>query len=292
MKQAHRFSGAGQPYEGLTQLTKNGPVWTGAARFAPEMLDAPLKWRQPKRIFVNSMSDLFHEDVTFYQIAAVFGVMAACRQHTFQVLTKRPERMRVWFEWLDVLAESVKAKYPHEPIEGRYAEALISAGVKVSDMPNAVPASWPLPNVWLGVSAENQEAADERIPLLQHCPAALRFVSAEPLLGSLYITWRLKRTPESGGLPPIDWVIAGGESGPGARPCALEWIEGLVGQCRDHDVPVFVKQLGATVVSTQRTTAGGDWAWYAGLAERKGGNPSEWPVHLNVREFPEVRRAG
>ncbi|HEX2677999.1 MAG TPA: DUF5131 family protein, partial [Polyangiales bacterium] len=100
-RQAHRFSNPGGPYEGLTVLGKHGPRWSGRARFVPETLDAPLRWRKPRRIFVNSMSDLFHHDITNEQIAAVFGVMAACPQHTFQVLTKRAERLPEWFRWVD-----------------------------------------------------------------------------------------------------------------------------------------------------------------------------------------------
>lgn len=101
MKQAHRFSGAGKPYDGLTELGPQGPRWTGKIQLVEEALDAPLHWKKPRRIFVNSMSDLFHEDVTNKFIASVFGVMAACPHHTFQVLTKRPDRLRQWFGWVE-----------------------------------------------------------------------------------------------------------------------------------------------------------------------------------------------
>src|SRR5690606_22560010 len=146
MRQAHRFSGNCQPYEGLTTIRRGKVDWTGSVRFVPEMLEVPLQ-RKPTTWFVNSMSDLFHESLTNEQIASAFGGMAATPQHTYQILTKRPKRMREWFGWLD----------------GRR----------------------PLHNVWLGVSCEDQARADERIPHLLSTPAAVRFVSAEPLLGPI-----------------------------------------------------------------------------------------------------------
>lgn len=285
-RMAHRFSGHGRPFEGLTRLTSRGPRWTGVARFVPEMLDQPLRWRRPRKIFVSSMSDLFHDDIAYEQISAVFGVMAACRQHTFQILTKRPERMLKFF--MDHLPMA-----PRWELAGAADEA---TGGKVVGIPTDN--AWPLPNVWLGVSVENQKTADERLPILLQTPASVRFASMEPLLGRVMFTWRLKSSPIDApeGITwdrGLDWVIVGGESGPGARPCALEWIEFAVQQCQWHDVPVFVKQLGAYVVSEDRVDderAGDDrWAWRAGLRDRKGGEPSEWPEHLNIRQFPEVR---
>lgn len=306
-RQAHRFNGLGKPYEGLTTLRNGRPGWTGEVRFVPEMLDMPLRWRKPRMVFVNSMSDLFHERVSDEQIAAVFGVMAACPQHTFQVLTKRPLRTREWFAWIDERAEEVKLKYPNEEREGRYAEALISAGLGVHgvvDMPNKIPQAWPLPNLWLGVSCENQAAADERIPLLLQTPAEVRWVSCEPLLGPIDLervrwpekhrvdvlrggTWELPRCRLPGfvnhsDMETLDWVVVGGESGPGARPCDVSWIRSIVQQCRSASVPAFVKQLGSNprpqVVVCGRPT----------YRNRKGGDPSEWPEDIRVREFPKV----
>jgi protein gp37 len=328
MKIAHRFSGVGQPYEGLTKLGAHGPMWTGAARAVPDMLALPLSWKKPRRVFVNSMSDLFHDDVPNEFIAAVFGVMAACPQHTFQVLTKRPERMRRWFEWLnpDPAAKldqiACTADDAIEAFVPRVARALAFA-------PGRGAQGWPLPNVWLGVSVEDQRRADERIPHLLGVPARVRFLSCEPLLGPVDIRrWMphratreaIPQTTPSGksqsrcvicGIVsagheaecrtiamvsrPLSWVIVGGESGPGARPFDVAWARSIVAQCRDASVPVFVKQLGALV-----TTDADEWrdgfvvgSYKARLptVHRKGGDPAEWPADLRVREFPEVRDA-
>ncbi|HEX2677839.1 MAG TPA: DUF5131 family protein, partial [Polyangiales bacterium] len=206
---AARFGAPGQPYEGLVSYKSRvsglrytnpkaagswtAPRWNGNARFVPEMLDAPLRWKKPRRIFVNSMSDLFHDDITNEQIAAVFGVMAACPQHTFQVLTKRPARMKAWFDKVREIGATVAAKLPRVQTSDpqRYtklfiadqAEGILQRALWGCELEVTPPFAWPLPNVWLGVSAEDQQRADERIPLLLQTPAAVRFVSAEPLLG-------------------------------------------------------------------------------------------------------------
>jgi protein gp37 len=212
-----------------------GPVWTGKVRLVPELLEQPLEWRRPRRIFVNSMSDLFHEDVPVDFIYRLWCVMAAARRHRFQILTKRAARMR------EVLT------------------APPFAGQVVVD------------NVWLGVSVEDQAAADERIPQLLATPAAVRWISAEPLLGPLDIerwTWPLcwhwaagYKSPEAAlaagayavrkrqGLlgahvPLISWVVAGGESGPGARPMHPDWARALRNHCAAAGVPFFFKQWG------------------------------------------------
>lgn len=186
MRQAHRFSNPGGPYEGLTTLRKGKVDWAGSARLIPEMLDQPLRWRKPRRIFVNSMSDLFHSSLTNEEIAAVFGVMAAAPQHTFQVLTKRPERMVEWFKWVQesegdpwttCLRETV-CWVPTDAGNGITEDGVYRHGVEGAEL-------WPLPNVWPGVSVENQATADKRIPLLLSTPAAVRFISAEPLLGPI-----------------------------------------------------------------------------------------------------------
>jgi protein gp37 len=294
MKQAHRFSGKGQPYEGLTVLGKHGPRWTGRARFVPEMLEAPLHWRKPSRIFVNSMSDLFHEDVTDEQIAAVFGVMAACQQHTFQVLTKRPERMLKWFGWTAKCGQQLVDEVGEKPPSGSpnsAACAHFTGSTLLEDALNyvvACNAAWPLPNVWLGVSCEDQQRADERIPLLLQTPAAVRFVSAEPLLGPISLSVYLVDDLARAGRAPrmeIDWVIAGGESGPGARPCNIEWIRSIVQQCKDAGASAFVKQLGGNTRADEGD--GPAVRWY--LSDRKGGDMAEWPEDLCVQEFPEVK---
>ena len=246
-RQAYRFSSPGQPYHGLTVLSGGAPRWTGRAVFVPETLVTPLRWRKPQKVFVNSMSDLFHEDVTNEEITAVFSVMAAAPQHTFQLLTKRPQRMQEWFEWLSV----------------EYA--------KVNGFEFLPP--WPLPNVWLGVSCEDQQRAEERIPLLLQCPAAVRFVSAEPLLGPVDLLYSVFNGADSfSAMAGINWVIVGSESGPGARPMKTEWAAALREQCRMAGVPCFIKQI-----LTEEGRRNGD---------RKGGDPKYWPPGVWPREFP------
>ena len=182
------------------------------------------------------MSVLFHEKVSNEDIARVFAEMAAAPRHIFQVLTKRAERMRRWFEW---------AAEDGPPVDG-----------------------WPLPNVWIGVSVEDQETAEERLYRLVRTPAAVRFVSAEPLLAPVDLTpW----------LHGIGWVIVGGESGHGARPFQPSWAADIVRQCRSHGIPVFVKQLGSR------------WARQEGARDSKGGDLRDFPAHLRIREFPTTK---
>lgn len=255
---ATRFSGNGQPYEGLVRMrTRAGGKphavgWNGEVRFVVERLADPLKWRKPRRIFVNSMSDLFHESLTNEQIAAVFGVMAACPQHTFQILTKRAKRMREWLEWAG-----------DHGSDGARSACRVSASL-ILGRPIEVPkhgGAWPLPNVWLGVSVENQAAADERIPELLATPASVRFISCEPLLGPINLRRgvfdRDEKISKAMNGPaalnwhqadsviahPVDWVIAGCESGPGARPCEVEWLRSLRDQCAATETAFFLKQV-------------------------------------------------
>lgn len=231
---AARFAGAGQPYEGLARMTKAGPRWTGRVRLVDAHLGDPLRWRKPRRVFVNSMSDLFHEALTDEAIDKVFAVMAMAPQHTFQVLTKRPERMRAYLR--QVAAERDMQRWCNQAVE-------------ITQSPCAAhlieERDWPLPNVWLGVSIEDQATADDRARLLLETPAALRFVSAEPLLGpvTLFDLDGPIDVPE--GMPsPLHWVIAGGESGPGARPMHPDWARALRDQCAAAGVPFFFKQWG------------------------------------------------
>jgi protein gp37 len=189
------------------------------------------------------MSDLFHEAVPFEYIDDVYFVMAECRQHTFQVLTKRPKRALEFFERSK---DRLKKAHMDEWWKGYNA----------------------LPNLWLGVSVENQAAADERIPLLLRTPAAVRFVSAEPLLGPIDLT-SYPRSPA----PALDWVIVGGESGHNARHFDPAWARTIIAQCRAAGIACFVKQLGSKNIMP--------------LRDRKGGDPLEWPADLRVRQFPE-----
>lgn len=237
---AERFRGMkGHPYEQGFDV-----------RLVPEKLHEPFRWKKPRRVFVNSMSDLFQDGVPDAYIRRCFDVMAQVRRHTFQVLTKRPARM----------------------------QSLVPTFAKDHTAPDG--SGWPLPNVWLGVSVENQHFADERIPLLLQTPAAVRFISAEPLLGPVDLSDQL--------LPWLDWVIVGGESGPRARPCCLSWVRNIVHDSLNASVPVFVKQLGARPYET--TENGHEEGWpidrLIDISSRKGGDPAEWEPYLRMREFP------
>lgn len=249
-------------------------------RLHAKRLYQPMEWRKPRRVFVNSLSDLFHDDIPEDFIKEVFTVMAISKRHTFQILTKRPNRMR------DILSKwSAEDMYD-------YWHAFSGEAREVQ--------GWPLPNVWLGVSVEDQKTADERVRKLAYTPAAVRFVSAEPLLGPVMLS-------NYGSGSSISWVIVGGESGPKARPCELAWIWSIVAQCKTAKVPCFVKQLGDYVLD--RNDAGFDgemptdwpmdtdvddpeneWNWQGAKIRvrlsKKGGNPEEWPADLRVREWP------
>lgn len=275
---AGRFCGPGKPFEGFVQIGKNGnpgPHWTGKVELIEKHLHDPLHWREPRRIFVNSMSDLFHEALPDEAIDGVFAVMALCPQHTFQVLTKRPERMRQWFR---------------EDRSGLIAHRLSNVVCRSEpvDRLNMKLYVWPLPNVWLGVSIEDQKTADERIPLLFQTPAAVRFVSYEPALGPVDFHKFLIVGPEGGWehqysrRQMLDWVIVGGESGPGARPFDIAWARSVIAQCKAAGVACFVKQMGAVV--NDSTPAG---PLFHRFRNRKGGDWSEWPAYLRVREFPK-----
>lgn len=267
---AARFNKPGQWGEGLATMVrtpdgKSAPRWTGEVRFNEGALDQPLRWRKRRRIFVNSTSDLFHEAVPDEWIDKVFAVMALSPRHTFQVLTKRPERMREYLDWPDM---------PY-----RVASTALTVGRNLPDghpgwSPNRwkysptlghTRARWPLPNVWLGVSVEDQVTADVRIPYLLATPAAVRFISAEPLLGPLDIASWLAPVSTPGHCvsidgdwwhapgscpncrPPLDWVIVGGESGPRARPMHPDWVRKIRDQCAEAAVPFHFKQWGEWV---------------------------------------------
>jgi protein gp37 len=307
---AARFSDAGYPFHGFALRGKRGPRWTRRLALVDEQsfpgngkLDLPLRWRRPRRIFVNSMSDLFHESLSNEDIAAIWGVMAACPQHTFQVLTKRAHRMRQWFEWI--------AKRPTGLLGMRYAPKLVCAGFAQErtgrhwTVPDA--AVWPLPNVWLGVSVESQEYAEERIPQLLSVPAAVRFVSYEPALGPVtfgaFLDAHRNHSCELGGeahngseqcaachdgrpAPRLDWVIVGGESGPKARAFDVEWARSVVSECRQTKVACFVKQLGRKPFHGAPGAQGP-----MPLTNKKGNDMTEWPKDLRVRQWPSARIA-
>jgi len=270
-------------------------AWRGAgAPFTPsglkqvdlyldeKMLAWPLHWKAPRRIFVCSQTDLFGEWWPDEWIDAVFGVMNAARHHTFQVLTKRPERMLAWFKRIDASPCA---------IPGMENECRVLTCFNAAEKHGAVDYSrwwgstWSLPNVHLGVSVENQATADARIPLLLQTPAAVRWVSYEPALGPVDFT-RIS-TPTVAWVDAtrcgLDWVIVGGESGPGARPFDLAWARATIAQCRAAGVPVFVKQLGRDPIEQ---TPDGVRGFAVMLHDKKGGDWTEWPEDIRVREFP------
>jgi protein gp37 len=292
-------------------------VFNGVVRCLEERLAEPLSWRRPRMVFVNSMSDLFHEAVPFEFVDRVFAVMALAPRHTFQILTKRPERMAAYFlgrrniHVYNAAAELLNGDFSRMP--GDMAQTRSSGGTW-----------WPLPNVWLGTSVEDQARADERVPKLLRCPVAVRFLSVEPLLGPVDL--RLKGIDDWDG-PGInnrvDWVIVGGESGKHARACDVAWVRSVVEQCGAAGVPCFVKQLGKWVTGAHdfegwkgkidrwllsdgkgntstyhRPVLRAEYspqfyderpqnaiAW--GFGDQKGGDISEWPPELQVREFPK-----
>jgi protein gp37 len=259
---ANRLEGMGQArYKGLTVVGKHGARWTGEVRQVPEVLAAPLGWRKGRRVFVNSMSDLFHEAVPFKYVAAVFGVMAACPQHTFQVLTKRPSRALEFFEWLNERAAAA-GSFPVAICAAQASQQMNRPSDFMPDLVAEWPA-WPLQSVHLGVSVEDQVRADERIPLLLKCPAAVRWISAEPLLGpiTLHNLWVRRFTTSDWTPGRLDWVVVGGESGAGHRSCEPSWIDSLVEQARRAgDLPIFVKQDSGPRPGTQGRLSAETWA--------------------------------
>lgn len=286
-RQAARFAGESGPFHGFVTRVNGHPAWTGKVELIDKHLEDPVRWKQPKRIFVNSMSDLFHEGLPPQAIKDVFDVMRRAHWHQYQILTKRAARMLTVLRYLEID---------------------------------------PLPNVWLGVSVEDQQRADERIPLLLQTPAAVRFVSYEPALGPVdfcnlpsasgigrYLDALSNAGVDPGALIPnkLDWIIIGGESGPNARPFDIEWARNTVAQCKSAGVACFVKQLGANPEESISATLEGyeirltfsaaklheldrkeaaleghKWMRRIPLNDRKGGDMSEWPEDLRVREFP------
>jgi len=308
---------------GLTRDSKAGPVWTGEVRLNAGWLDQPLRWRRPRRIFVCAHGDLFHETVPDDWIDRVFAVMALTPHHVFQVLTKRPERMR---DYVSTRAGDFMLHLP---------DAARKAGATLEDCRAVRELRWPLPNVWLGVSVEDQQRADERIPILLDTPAAVRWVSAEPLLGPVDLSrwlpgcyecaeecgWRSWSSPpdevchacgwigtnagefcsrcgkqdfgavcprcEANAVqhhpdtPTLDWIVAGGESGPGARPMHPDWARGLRDQCQSAGVPFLFKQwgawapqLGAIDLTDDPEISRYTWAEWTDW----GGGPPRWEI--------------
>lgn len=263
IRQVHRQ--LTKTHQGLTKMRvvdptrplgpRSGPDWNGTVRLQPEKLSEPIRWQRSRRVFVCSLADLFHPKVPFTFIHRVFQVMADCERHTFLVLTKRPERAREFFAWLD----PDPAKMTPELLR-------ICAG-----------RPWPLSNVCLGTSVEDQATADERIPHLLQCPAAVRWVSLEPQLEHVWLAKKMESADGThawmNAMYHLDWVVVGGESGPRARLFCDYWARSILAQRVGLRTKVFVKQLGSYVASV----LGGD---------RKGGDMTLWPRDLRVREFP------
>lgn len=261
----------------------------------PDRLEQPLRWKRPRKIFVNSMSDLFHPDVPEEFLRSVFTTMALSSHHSFCILTKRPERMR-------------------EVLSGWNEDGLVlKSGYGIC-----------LPNVWLGVSVEDQKSAEERIPILLETPAFFRWVSVEPMIGPVNLSdlstdleipeeyrtdtddspsialdalsgerWeRFGHWSDRGN--SLDWIVVGGESGPDSRPMEAEWLRGIIRECRKATVPLFVKQLGATFSDPKNGIAGASLkVSEAGigllgrrLKNRSGADTSEWADDLKIRECP------
>lgn len=272
-------------YKGLATMTKDGPRWTGEVRWIDGVLDKALRWKKPRRIFVGSMTDLFHKEVPFWWVDRILAAVALTPQHTWMILTKRPERMREHVsqrtpeQWREHLSNVALARW------GCEADCFVanSIGGCLADGLNV---GWPMRNLLLGVTVEDQQRADERIPVLLSIPAAKRFVSMEPLLGAVDITpWdscdqcgKLRNSFDPynelgkpwaselchnhynpyGGCDGVyrehalSWLIAGGETGPGARPSYPEWFGSLRDQCAAAGVPFYFKGWGA-----ERPYAGG-----------------------------------
>lgn len=264
-------------YYGLTVVGGDKrPRWNGLVREAPEVLEQPLRWQKHRRVFVGSMSDLFYERFDPEWVAAVLGVMVASPHLTFQVLTKRPEHMAGAFANLTPRDCVQAAK---RQIGGYHA--------KLRDL--HVPEQWPLPNVWIGTSVEDVKRL-QRVAQLLEIPAAVHWVSAEPLLEELDLTPYL--TPRTG--PRLRWVVAGGESGRDARACEIEWLQLIVDDCAARSTPCYVKQVGSNPrvghpgMSAAAKPRAGTWP-LAGIKHRRGGNPDEWPESLRVRQFPRAQ---
>ncbi|MDQ0792039.1 DUF5131 family protein [Streptomyces sp. B1I3] len=290
---AKRLKGMGQAkYQTDGDPRTSGPGF-GVAMHEDTLTD-PLRWSKPRRVFVNSMSDLFHAKVTDDFIARVFAVMSLTPQHTYQLLTKRHARMRS-------LLSSAHFRTACEKAEAELVSDSTTPGLPRYKREQYATQWWsnfakPLPNVWLGVSVENQKYADLRIPALLDTPAAVRFLSCEPLLGPVSLKQAVRTMGSEHGhgltasfvhangccdnrLHGIDWVIAGGESGAGARPLQEAWVNELVSDAGGAGTAVFVKQLGSV------------WARENNASDTKGGKPDDWPVELRVREYPQPSAA-
>lgn len=330
-RMAARLAGRGRPYDGLVHPARPArpefgsnaapPRWTGRARFVPEMLERPLRWRKPRRIAVSLMGDLFHEDITFEQIAAVFGVMAATPRHTYLLLTKRPARMLEFYRWVAKRADDGKTRdelkirsgfFPDD-VEWRIDQFLVVSatrqGVSFAGKADPRRASWPLSNVM---------DLQDRVMALSGVPAAKKYLSLEPLLEPVDLDppwcqdcggWDMWAAEDGTPYCPecesemcygaildpcaedngtgVSFVIVGVESGPRARYCSPDNVRSVVEQCLRARVPVHVKQvhLGGEPTGNFRTHNGKS---QFEVTARLSKDPREWPPELRVRQWPEV----
>jgi len=262
-------------YADTVKIANGRPVWTGKINAAPDRVwELPLRWRKPRMIFVNSMSDLFAEGVPEDWIDRAFATMALSPQHTFQVLTKRSARMRAYLSDVATVRRIYDLACDIANDEALKVVLIAHPGMAAHAPPGprVLLGNWPLPNVWPGVSTERQQEADERIPDLLATPAAVRFISAEPLIAPIDLTrlnlhsgahtffdatrgrFDIRGTatqlpnPMPGPMPLLDWVIAGGESSrlnvEDPRPMHPDWARSLRDQCAAAGVPFFFKQWG------------------------------------------------
>ena len=259
-------------YTGTVEKKAETLRWTGLIKYHPDRLKWVEQWKKPARIFVSNMADLFSDDVPEWFLDLTWAYMAVYKRHTYQVLTKCPDRLNAYLNdanticriamWINVGLDQNKHPgndYPLLPLNNWAYDEF----------------SWPLTNVWVGVSVENQSVT-HRINTLLETPATIRFISCEPLLGPvelrphyLYDDYEESYRDNE----KLDWIIVGGESGPNARVCQVKWIQSIVNQCEQTGTPIFVKQLG----SRSNLEVKG-----------KGDNLEEWPQSLRVQEFPSM----
>lgn len=291
---------AAHPKSHYRKTIKDGE-WSGEVVLNPKVLSRPLHWKKPRVVFPVSMGDLFHGDTPFEYICAIFGVMAACPQHIFICLTKRAQGMLHWFHRIGAKGPSTVA---HSEVRACTLAAAKILQKEFADYmgPGALGTiPWPLPNVWLGVSASTQVELFKLWPSLKQCPAAARILSLEPLLEEVSLMPSMGRD--------LDGVIVGGESGNRARECDVRWIRGIRDDCRRLGVSVFVKQLGSCVSAAMPdardpeplswpgspralplSEPGGPSLARIRLNDPKGGDMDEWPRDLRIRDLPFSRQ--
>ena len=294
----------------LTKASKAGPVWTGKVRLNGDWITQPLRWKRARMIFVCAHSDLFHESVPDQWIDYVFAIAVLSRAlglgHVFQVLTKRAARMKEYFSagmfaltrrWSDA-SLSLALQIGSRDFRQTARESICLS--VMNKLPGARSVGWPVSNVWLGVSCEDQVRADERIPPLLATPAAVRWISAEPLLGPInlelaqcncpwpadaiqtrhLLSCTADRRPDRQW--SIDWVVAGGESGPGARAMHSSWARSLRDQCKTAGVPFFFKQWGE--FKPHEDLVEGEWI-FDRVGKKRAGRLLDGIEH---NAFPEV----